>query len=213
MEVLGSEHVQETLMTVALDNARGPCTFRLFVQVCPNQECRSLSASVSLYRLSPDGRGSMRIEGGPERTWKLIPASNARLLPDYVPERIAREYTDACAVMDLSPAASATLGRRCLQAIIRDFFAVKKNTLADELDAIREKLDPEVWEAIDAARKNGNIGKNMEKGVNLIVDTDPGEPAVLIGLIEYFIQECYIARHERKMRLEAMRGRSLKPPH
>ena len=33
-------------------------------------------------------------------------------MPDYVPERIAKEYAEACAVMDISPAAAATLAPR-----------------------------------------------------------------------------------------------------
>jgi hypothetical protein len=211
---LSSEHVEETISTVRADNQQGPCTFRLLLTVCPNRDCKALTATLGMYKLSADASGTLRIQSEPGRVWKLIPASNAKGMPDYVPERIAKEYNEACSVLEVSPNAAATLARRCLQAIIRDFFGVKKNSLADEIDAIKDKLDPEIWEAVDAARKTGMVGKNMEKGVNLVFDAEPDEPQILIGLIEYFVQECYVARHQRKQRLEEMRGRtSLKPSH
>jgi hypothetical protein len=176
--------------------------------ICPNQECIALTAVISAYTFVEDARGMQRIASEPARIWKLLPSSNAKPMPEYVPERIAKEYAEACAVVDVSSGAAATLARRCLQAIIRDYFGVKKNTLADEMDAIKDKLDPEIWLAIEETRKTGNVGKNMEKGVNLVLDADPGEPQLLIGLIEYFIDECYVARHARKQRLEDMRART-----
>jgi hypothetical protein len=38
----------------------------------------------------------------------------------------------------------------------------------------------------------------MEKDINLIVDVDPQEAILLIGLIEFLLQDWYIARHERE---------------
>ena len=43
-------------------------------------------------------------------------------------------------------------------------------------------------DAIDAVRKIGNIGAHMERDINLIVDIDPNEAAILIGLIELLFQ-------------------------
>lgn len=210
--VLPSGRVQETLASPPVACAQGPCTFRLVLMVCPNQECNAMSAVMEVYVYEDDGRGGRRIASGPSQTWKIIPTSNAKQFPDYVPEKITKEYNDASAVLEINPNAAATLARRCLQAIVRDFFAVKKNTLADELDAVKEKVDPETWGAIEVVRKTGNVGKNMEKGVNLVFDSDPGEPQLLIGLIEILIEECYVARQARKQRLEGIRGRmSLKP--
>ena len=101
------------------------------------------------------------------------------------------DYYEACAIRDLSPKASATLTRRCLQGMIRDFCGIAKATLAKEIDALREALDNhtapkgvthESVEAIDAVRKVGNIGAHMEKDIALIVDVDPGEAQMLIEL-------------------------------
>lgn len=204
--------MQETLASPPVPCSQGQCTFRLLLMVCPNQDCLALSAIMDVYAYEEDARGMLRILPQPSKTWKVVPDSIARALPDYVPEKIVKEYKEACAVLEVSPNGAATFARRTLQLIVRDFFGVKKNTLADEINAIQEKLDPEIWVAIDEARKTGNIGKNMEKGVNLVVDCDPGEPQLLINLIEYLIDECYVARHVRKQRMEAMRGRTSLSP-
>jgi hypothetical protein len=60
--------------------------------------------------------------------------------------------------------------------------------------------------AIDAIRKIGNIGAHMEKDINLIIDVDPQEAALLIGLIETLIKDWYVVREERKKRLESIVG-------
>lgn len=46
----------------------------------------------------------------------------------------------------------------------------------------------------------------MEKDINLIVDVEPKEAALLIGLIETLINDWYVAREERKKRFEAIVG-------
>jgi hypothetical protein len=47
-------------------------------------------------------------------------------LPDYIPEQIKDDYYEACSILNLSPKASATLARRCLQGMIRDFWGITK---------------------------------------------------------------------------------------
>ena len=59
--------------------------------------------------------------------------------------------------------------------MVRDFWRVKPGRLFDEINAIQEKLDADLWEAIDGLRKIGNIGAHMESDVNLIVDVEPDE--------------------------------------
>lgn len=90
--------------------------------------------------------------------------------------------------------------------MIRDFYGISKNRLVDEIKAIQDKVDPITWSAIDAVRNIGNIGAHMEKDINLIVDVDPQEAQMLIGLIEMLLKEWYIAKHERQKQLEALIG-------
>jgi hypothetical protein len=134
----------------------------------------------------------------------LVPYSNAKPFPGYIPRPILQDYEEACLIRDLSAKASATLARRCLQGIIRDFWSVKPGRLVDEIESIKEKVDPLTWDAIDAVRKVGNIGAHMEKDINLILDVEPAEANLLLNLIETLLKDWYITREERRSRLLAI---------
>jgi hypothetical protein len=47
----------------------------------------------------------------------------------------------------------------------------------------------------------GNIGAHMEKDINVIVDVDPDEAQLLIGLIEYLVKAWYVERYEKEQHL------------
>ena len=81
--------------------------------------------------------------------------------------------------------------------MIRDFHGITRARLKDEIDALKGKVDSKVWDAIDAVRSIGNIGAHMEADINVIVDVDPDEAELLIGLIEQLMEDWYIYRHER----------------
>ncbi|MCI7759294.1 MAG: DUF4145 domain-containing protein, partial [[Eubacterium] saphenum] len=104
----------------------------------------------------------------------------------------------ACAIMHLSPKASATLSRRCLQSMIRDFWGIHKSSLNEELIAIKDKITPTMWKAIDSIRQLGNIGAHPERDINLIVDIEDGEAEKMVKLIELLIKQWYINRHEQE---------------
>lgn len=173
--------------------------------VCPNPDCKRITLTARMFvAVRSTGGFGPRVSGPPAISWPLIPTSTARVFPDYVPAPIREDYTESCLVQDLSPKASATLARRALQGMIRDFWGVSKNRLKDEIEAIEDKVDPLTWKAIDAVRTVGNIGAHMEKDINLIVDVEPEEASKLIGLVELLVDDWYIARHERQQRLEAI---------
>jgi len=109
-------------------------------------------------------------------------------------------------ISELSPKASATLSRRALQGMIRDFWKISKNRLADEINALRDKVDSTIWDAIDGVRHVGNIGAHMEKDIDIIVDVEPEEAGQLIWLIEVLIKDWYINRAEREARLRDLKG-------
>jgi len=173
--------------------------------VCPNPDCEEFIFSVSLQDASEypiDGKLQPLAYGDEKKTWRLIPPSNAKVFPDYVPEPIRNDYTEACKIVNDSPKASATLSRRCLQGMIRGFWGISKPTLKQEIDAIKDKVDPLTWQAIDAVRTIGNIGAHMEKDINFIIDVEPGEAELLIGLIEWLIKDWYINGHEREKEMQ-----------
>jgi uncharacterized protein DUF4145 len=176
---------------------------------CPNEKCRRTTLALELWSLSqvqvPGGAPRWRRDAL-EHKWSLIPESVARPFPDYVPAAILGDYREACLIATLSPKASATLARRCLQGMIRDFWGIKKRRLKDEIDALEEKVNSETWDAIDSVRKIGNIGAHMEADINLIVDVVPEEAGLLIGLIETLIVEWYVARYERAQRMARIKA-------
>ncbi|MCK4592032.1 DUF4145 domain-containing protein [Candidatus Parcubacteria bacterium] len=163
---------------------------------CPNHKCGKMWLHIQLCR-SRIIRGSW-YKDKILQEWQLLPESEAKVLPDYIPQAIQNDYYEACRIRDLSPKASATLARRCLQGMIRDFWRIKKKRLKDEIDALEEKIDPIVWEGIDVVRSVGNIGAHMEKDINIIVDVEPKEAQLLIGLIERLINDWYIARKNKE---------------
>ena len=133
------------------------------------------------------------------KSWKLLPQSFARAFPKFIPKPIRIDYEEACAIKDLSPKASATLSRRCLQGIIRDFWGVKSGSLFAEIDQLSDKIDPETWDAVDAVRKIGNIAAHMEEDINQMIDVEPHEAGLLIALIETLLEDWYIAREKRRI--------------
>jgi hypothetical protein len=137
--------------------------------------------------------GHRELFGEQLQSWRLIPESSAVPQPDYIPEPLRADYYEACRIRDLSPKASATLARRCLQGMIRDFCGIAKGTLDAEIKALKDAVDAdkaprgvthESVDAVDHVRRIGNIGAHMEKDINLIIDIDPDEAQILIGLIE-----------------------------
>ena len=147
------------------NNKDGYLTIQTTSTTCPNRDCREYSLQAKLYKYD---REHGKITGSAIHTWQLRPSSAAKVFPDYVPRPIVDDYTEACVIRDLSPKASATLSRRCLQGIIRDFWGVSKNRLVDEINELKTKVDPATWQAIDAVRNIGNIGAHMEKDINLV---------------------------------------------
>lgn len=129
---------------------------------------------------------------------QIKPLSSAKQFPNFIPFAIRQDYEEACVILNLSPKASATLSRRCLQGMIRDFWDIKLKSLNQEITALKDKIAPDLWDAIDSLRQLGNIGAHMEKDTDIIVDIDPDEAQSLIKLIELLMKEWYINREERK---------------
>ena len=185
------------------DNTDGQRVLISEFVVCPNPECHKFSLLCRLSKWVPFQNYGYQ-EGEVLKEWTLVPQSMAESFPDYIPQAIRDDYSEACLIKDLSPKASATLSRRCLQGIIRDFWGVKGGKLINEIDQIKDKVEDLTWQAIDAVRKVGNIGAHMEKDVNLIIDIEPNEAELFIHLIEILLKDWYIARHDKESHLKAL---------
>lgn len=188
-ETLNKQTPNFTHSFIATRNSNGepgdPSTLEIYFFKCPN--CNQ-------YTIKAKGIGKMV----KDVDVLIRPLSSAKQFPKYIPEAIRKDYEEACAIVTLSPKASATLSRRCLQGMIRDFWKIKEKNLYDEISALKDKIPADLWSSIDALRQLGNIGAHMEKDTDVIVDIDPNEANSLIQLIELLMKEWYINREERK---------------
>ena len=167
---------------------------------CPNTDCREVQLKILFneHKKQPSGRHSLRRHIG---TWALRPESNAKTQPDYIPKPIRDDYNEACLIVEKSPKASATLSRRCLQGMIRDFHKIQKGTLFAEINALENCVDSDTWHAITAVKDFGNIGAHMEKDINLIIPVNPDEAKLLIEMIEQLFEDWYIRRYQREQKM------------
>lgn len=199
--ITNEQNVRRGTVALSLDNAEGQMVTSVTYIVCPNPECKKTTVDLLLTNGSPRVGGSINAWGQEFARQRLLPPSYARPLPDYIPQAVRDDYFEACAIADLSPKAAATLARRALQGMVRDYHGIVKRTLNQELTALKGVVDPTVWKAIDAVRSVGNIGAHMEKDINVIVDVEPDEAVRLIRLIEMLVKEWYVARYEREQEL------------
>src|ERR1035437_2493359 len=127
---------------------------------------------------------------------------------EYVPSPLLREFEAARKVLEVSPEASAMLGRRCLQRLIEEHLGVKKNNLSQEIDAVlrRNELPSYLADDLHAGREVGNFAAHPTKSENTgaVVDVGPGEAAwtieVLAGLFDFY----FVARQKAVQRREAL---------
>ncbi|MCW8057470.1 DUF4145 domain-containing protein [Agrobacterium tumefaciens] len=175
---------------------------------CLNIDCNQTTLAVDYSKAEHGVNGW--VQGEVLQTWRLRPESSSVVQPDYIPAALREDYYEACLIRDKSPKAAATLARRCLQGMIRDFCDISKSRLIDEIRELKRLVEDgdgpkgvelETIEAIDAVRDIGNIGAHMERDISVIVEVDAGEAQALIELIEMLFQDWYVARHKRGQRL------------
>ena len=198
-------------------NSEGIIGTTIFARACLNPICKRTSFSLQIGPAIENNHGLfVRFkEGKMLFEQRVVPQGSAKPQPDFIPVALREDYEEACLIRDLSPKASATLVRRCLQGMIRDFAKITKQSLAKEIDALRVSVEQgtadraitiESVEAIDHVRSIGNIGAHMEKDINLIVPVEPVEAQALIELVEMLFEEWYVARDTRTARLAKIAG-------
>lgn len=178
---------------------------------CANPSCGEIEIGVWFGRghglKTVTGQSVMFMLDNDGASYHLVrPQSKAKPQPSSVPRVLVDDYKEAYAILHLSPQASATLARRVLQGMIRDFCQISKGTLAAEIDELKSRADAgsaptgvdiETIQAMHGVRSIGNIGAHMESDVNTIVAIDANEAEVLINLIEMLFKDWYVARAAR----------------
>lgn len=162
----------------------GYCALRLSIYRCPNESCQKETIIASGENGYIDGKIVM-----------IEPEVVFNHYPEYIPPAIRNDYEEGRMILHRSPKAAATLARRCLQGMIRDFWGITgKRNLFEEIEAIKDRVPPTQWQAIDALRNIGNIGAHMQQDVNLMVTVDLDEAEKLLQLIELLMEKWYISR-------------------
>jgi hypothetical protein len=148
--------------------------------------------------------------------------ANRGPVPNDVPERISKDYVEACNVLPISAKASAALSRRCLQNMLRSHGYTAKD-LAKEIDLLLNETDPlkalpiRLRETIDAIRNFGNFAAhpNEDKATLEIIDVEPHEAEWCLETIEELFEHFYVGpavAAARKAALNAKLAAGGKPP-
>ncbi len=199
------------------ETATGPTGLKGHAIACSNPDCMKTSVAVSIVRTGVYGGGKRYFPEADDiiLQQRLLPASYAKPQPEFIPVALREDYYEACAIRDLSPKASATLARRCLQGMIRDFAKIREKTLFQEIEKLRALAEADAApkgvsddsiESLHHVRSLGNIGAHMEKDINVIISVEPAEAQILIELIETLFEEWYVQRQKRQDRFAALRA-------
>ena len=209
-------NIAESYVDIRAERTNKDQCIRLSYQLieCPNQDCKAQSFQVHVWHgtwgINHDAR-KFEVLHQRDRpvgigSFTFLPTTS-QPLSVHAPKSVSADYNEAYLIAQLSPKASATLARRALQGMIRDFFAVQgKRTLHQELEAVKDQCDPELFDAMMAVKSVGNIGAHPEHDASLIVDVEPGEADTLLQLIHLLDREWYVARAERAARIAKMKS-------
>ena len=165
-------------------------SFEIYTFECKNNACKRVSVT-AINRTS-----GKQID--------LVPQVVMKHYPDYIPQQIRSDYEEANLILDSSPKAAATLLRRCLQGMIHDYWNIHEKNLNAEITALKDKVTPTQWNALDGLRKVGNIGAHMEQDVNLIIQIEADEARQLMRMIELLLDKWYVARHDEEELLSSI---------
>jgi hypothetical protein len=141
---------------------------------------------------------------------QIFPNRTGKPFPPCIPVPILEDYNEAYAVLDLSPKSAATLARRCLQSMIRDFCKIQERTLFHEIEVLEKQLgedklpkgvEAETIEAMRALKDIGNIAAHLTVVDGTMVDVDPGEAEAMLAVIEMLFNDWYVAANKRAGRL------------
>ncbi len=149
----------------------------------------------------------------------IYPKYVARNVAKEVPERYKKDFHEACAVLLLSPKASAAISRRILQDIFHEHYNIKDRNLDKEIEEFINLKDipSYISEAVDAVRVVGNFAAHPLKNTNTgeIIDVEPGEADWLLDVIEALFDFTFIQPNklnEKKQNLNQKLQSLGKPP-
>ena len=191
---------------------------------CPNAACRKLTADIEINDNSFDyHRAQLRKQQKqstlPNDTCplgtkffrkSLLPESRAKEYPTYIPEEIRNDYSEAYKIKNLSPKASATMCRRCLENIIKDFWNIDgKMNLYNRIKKLEDpeyNIGDDLIQRFHDLKNIGNIGAHMRDDSSYINnDVDSGEAETMLKFIEIVINLTYMVRRSKEKNMQNLK--------
>lgn len=136
------------------------------------------------------------------------PIATSRAIPPELEGEYATDFREACAVLPLSPKASAAISRRLLQHVIREQAGIKKRNLDEEINELlaANVLPADLAEDLDAIRQIGNFSahpiKSTETGT--VVEVEEGEAEWLLDLLEELLDVYFVRPKKRAAKRDAL---------
>lgn len=135
-------------------------------------------------------------------------ASGREAIPPEVPDEFREDYREASLILRDSPKASAALGRRCLQHILRDKAGVQPGNLYDEIQEVIDggTVPSVIANALHSVREIGNFSAHLTKSKNTgeIVDVDEGEAEWCLDVIASLFDFYFVLPETVKKRVNAV---------
>ncbi len=202
-----------------LSDPGGSIAVHSVVRICPHIECGKTEVLVDVGSFPAALKGKPEGERNKIRYDLPNTCFRRRLLPtefggkpelksSQIPEAIFRDYDEACKLLEVSPSASATFARRCLQNMIRARFKVKPGKLQNEINTLGTLSPPvnqEVIEILDHIRKLGRFHALPEDDVKVVRDITDDAAKRIIDVLEILLQDWFIAPAEHGERLATLR--------
>ena len=149
----------------------------------------------------------------------VYPAFTIRPVELEFSEPYRNDFAEACAVLNISPKASAALSRRILQTILHQELGINRRSLAQEIEEFisRPDIPAHLSKAVDAIRNVGNFAAHPLKDTHTgqIVDVEPGEADWLLDVLEALFDFVFVQPkrlEERRKRLNEKLQKLGKPP-
>ena len=148
--------------TYALEEGQN-CVFHVDWMNCPNAECRHLIIRGVAWAV----RYGVP-QQHPSATWFILPRKTTRPVdPVVLSERpeYAKDYREAAAILEDSPKMSATLSRRILAELLKDFGGYDQHRLSSRIEAFtKDASNPKgLRDNLDYLREIGDFGAHAQK--------------------------------------------------
>jgi len=134
--------------------------------------------------------------------------------PPDVPEEVAADYNEACAVIDISPTAAAALARRCMQYIlVEKGGAPKGRNLKQQVQAVENgpNTPQHVKNDLDDLRKIGNFSAHANEGLRgQVLRAEPEEAEWTLETLRTLFEHYCVGPAESKARKVALKAKLAK---